>query len=91
MRHMTTKTKTRGKTKTQTGMPWLRTRMDELEYSSLQQVAEQIGVNRGNLWRYFMLETRPSVALLPAICKALDSTPQDVLRALEVISPREKI
>ena len=89
MRRMTTKIKT--SKKTQTGMTWLRTRMDELEYESLQQVADQIGINRGNLWRYFKLETRPSVALLPAICKALDATPQDVLRALEVISPKEKI
>jgi len=65
--------------------------MDELEYSSLQQVADDMGINRGNLWRYFQLETKPSVAMLPVMCKVLNSTPQDVLRALEVISPKEKI
>jgi len=76
--------------KTQTGMKFLRNRMNELGYTSLEQVAVAIGINRGNLWRYFTLETRPSIAVLPPLCKALDSTPHEILVALEIISPKYK-
>jgi len=65
-------------------MVWLRNRMSELGYSSLEQVAQAVGINRGNLYRYFTLETRPSIALLPALCKALDVDYETMLKALHV-------
>ncbi len=55
-------------TKSVTGLEWLRARMDKLGYNSLEEVAQEIQINRGNLYRYFSLETRPSVALLPNLC-----------------------
>jgi hypothetical protein len=67
-----------------TGMAWLRYRMDQCGYTSLQQVAEAADLNRGNLWRYFMLETRPSIDVLPRLGEALDASIYDVLAALEV-------
>ena len=74
-----------------TGLEWLRARMDKLGYRSLEQVANEIGINRGNLYRYFSLETRPSVALLPDLCRALEASPAEVLKALEILRPNERI
>jgi hypothetical protein len=65
-------------------MEWLRYRMEVNGYTSLQQVADAAGLNRGNLWRYFMLQTRPSIDVLPVLADALDSHIYDVLAALEV-------
>lgn len=90
-----TKTKTVAKSarsaKTKTGLDWLRDRMNELEYTSLEEVAHEIGINRGNLYRYFSLETRPSVALLPDICKVLKASPAEVLKALEILKPNDSL
>jgi transcriptional regulator with XRE-family HTH domain len=67
-----------------TGMQWLRYRMEKSGYTTLQQVAEAAGLHRGNLWRYFMLETRPSIDVLPRLADALEVTILDVMAALEV-------
>jgi len=83
------KTTTRASKKT--GLEWLRERMDVLGYRSLEEVAQQIGINRGNLYRYFSLETRPSVALLPDLCHALDCSPAEVLKALEILRPNDSL
>ena len=66
------------------GIDWLYQRMAELGMTSLEQVAKEAGLNRGNLYRYFTFQTRPSVDVLPALCEALESTPLEVLRALGV-------
>lgn len=74
-----------------TGMEWLRARMDKLGYHSLEEVAQEIQINRGNLYRYFSLETRPSVALLPNLCQALKSSPAEILKALEILGPNDRL
>lgn len=74
-----------------TGMSWLRARMDDLGYTSLDDVAVRAGINRGNLFRYFTLETVPSMALLPDLCQVLDVSPEELLRALEIIDSRDRI
>lgn len=74
-----------------TGLDWLRTRMDKLGFTSLEDVAREIGINRGNLYRYFSLETRPSVALLPDLCRALKTSPADILKALEILGPNDRL
>lgn len=58
--------------------------MDALDYSSLQVVAEACDINRGNLYRYFAFETRPSIDLLPKLCTGLNSSPLEVLTALGI-------
>jgi transcriptional regulator with XRE-family HTH domain len=58
--------------------------MDKLGYNSLEEVASELGINRGNLYRYFTLENRPSIAMLPIFCKVLKVKTDEVLRALEV-------
>ena len=74
-----------------TGLEWLRARMDKLGYNSLEEVAQEIHINRGNLYRYFSLETRPSVALLPNLCNALKASPVEILKALEILGPNDRI
>jgi len=71
--------------KQKTGMVWLRSRMTRLGYHSLQEVAEDLGINRGNLYRYFSLETKPSIAMMPTLCYVLDASYEEVLKALECI------
>jgi transcriptional regulator with XRE-family HTH domain len=65
--------------------------MDDLGYSSLDDVAVKVGINRGNLYRYFTLETVPSMALMPELCRVLEVSPEELLRALEIIGNRESI
>jgi transcriptional regulator with XRE-family HTH domain len=74
-----------------TGLEWLRARMDKLGFNSLQEVAQEIQINRGNLYRYFSLETRPSVALLPDLCRVLKASPAEILKALEILGPNDRI
>lgn len=83
------KSATKGKSKT--GLDWLRDRMDNLGYNSLEAVAQEIGINRGNLYRYFSLETRPSVALLPDLCRALKASPAEILKALEILRADDRL
>lgn len=74
-----------------TGLEWLRERMDKLNYNSLEEVAQEIQINRGNLYRYFSLETRPSVALLPDLCRVLKASPAEILKALEILGPNDRL
>jgi len=74
-----------------TGMAWLRLRMEQLGYSTLEQVASDLGINRGNLYRYFSLQTRPSVALLPKFCKVFRTDADTMLRALGVLKGSQKV
>jgi transcriptional regulator with XRE-family HTH domain len=74
-----------------TGLEWLRARMDKLNYKSLEEVAQEIQINRGNLHRYFSLETRPSVALLPDLCRVLKASPAEILKALEILGPNDRL
>ena len=66
------------------GLDWLYKKMEELEFSSLQAVAEACDLNRGNLYRYFAFETRPSIDLLPKLCNGLQASPLEVLTALGI-------
>jgi hypothetical protein len=66
------------------GMDWLLDRMEELNLNSLEDAAERCGLNRGNLYRYFKFETRPSIDVLPALCEGLEASPQEILVALGI-------
>jgi transcriptional regulator with XRE-family HTH domain len=71
-------------------MKWLRFRMEQLQYASLQEVADAVGINRGNLYRYFTAETRPSIEMLPPLCSALEVSYEELLEALEVTKPSKR-
>ena len=57
------------KNRKKTGLDWLYERMEELEYASLEEAAKACELNRGNLYRYFTLVTRPSIDVVPSLCK----------------------
>lgn len=66
------------------GLDWLYSRMEELGYVSLEEVAQRCGLNRGNLYRYFNFETRPSIDVIPLLCEGLDAAPEEILIALGI-------
>ncbi len=66
------------------GMEWLQERMTSLGMETLEDAAKACGLNRGNLYRYFSFETRPSIDVLPKLCEGLKASPLDVLRALGI-------
>lgn len=66
------------------GIEWLHARMSDLGLTTLEEVAQRAEMNRGNLYRYFTFQTRPSIDVLPSLCRALEATPLEVLRALGI-------
>ena len=76
--------------KTLTGIDWLNGRMAELGLNSLQEAAERCNLNRGNLYRYFNFETRPSIDVIPALCEGLETSPLEILTALGIQTPNKR-
>ena len=72
-----------------TGLEWLRSNMESNGWTTFEQVSERCGINRGNIYRYFTFQTRPSVDVIPVLCNALKVTTQELLTALEVEQPRQ--
>ena len=66
------------------GLDWLVLRMEELGFDSFEEVAVHCGLNRGNLYRIFTFETRPSIDVLPKLCHGLRTSPGEILRVLNV-------
>ena len=66
------------------GLQWLYGRIEELGFASLSSFAKQVGVNKGNLYRYFAHESKPAVTVLPLLCTNLKASPEEVLGALGV-------
>lgn len=71
--------RTRETTKT-----YFRDRMNAQGFDTLQELSDATGINRGNLYRYITLETRPSIDVVPVLCNALDLTADELLQALHV-------
>ena len=68
-----------------TGLDWLYYRLEILGYTSLSEFAADVGINKGNLYRYFALESKPSISLLPVLCASLSVDVTELLRALGVV------
>ncbi len=60
--------------------------MAQLGFDTLEDAAKACDLNRGNLYRYFAFETRPSIDVLPKLCEGLDASPLEVLQALGIQS-----
>ena len=72
------------KKQTSTGLDWLYERMDRLQFETLEDVAKACDLNRGNLYRYFTFETRPSIDVIPKLCEGLNASPLEILQALGI-------
>lgn len=67
------------------GMDWLKARMDMLGYPSLEPLAKDLGMNRGNLYRIFTLQNCPGVEVLPVLCRTLYAPVIEILHVLDVV------
>ncbi|PTW90540.1 Cro/C1-type helix-turn-helix DNA-binding protein [Microbacteriaceae bacterium MWH-Ta3] len=61
---------------------WLIARMRDCGIRSLAELEEATGVNKGTLSRYFRQLQRPSIDVIPGLCRALQVSPATLLWAL---------
>lgn len=64
---------------------WLEKQMDKRGFSSLEDLAQASGIDRGTLSRYFRQERRPSVDVIAPLCAALNVAPENLLIALGAV------
>lgn len=69
---------------TVTGNDWLKSKMEQLGFNSLQEAADACDLDKGTLYRYFAFETRPSIDVIPKLCKGFKVSPLEVLQALGI-------
>lgn len=67
-----------------TGDDWLKAKMEQLGFKSLQEAADACDLDKGTLYRYFAFETRPSIDVIPKLCKGFKAPPLEVLEALGI-------
>ena len=67
------------------GVLWLQASMARAGFSSLDQLSQACGINKGTLSRYFRGIQSPSVHVIPPLCDALEVSPEELLRGLGVI------
>ena len=64
--------------------------MEELGISSLGELEDKTGIDRGSLSRYFRQERTPGIDVIARLCEALEVSPESILIALGAISRRGK-
>ncbi|MEY2679375.1 MAG: hypothetical protein RLZZ160_453 [Actinomycetota bacterium] len=69
---------------------WLRTRMDTLKISGLEELHQRTGIDRGSLSRYFRQERVPKIDVIGPLCEALEVSPETLLVALGAIERKSK-
>ena len=69
---------------------WLRTRMDALKISGLEELHQRTGIDRGSLSRYFRQERVPRIDVIGPLCEALEVSPETLLVALGAIERKSK-
>lgn len=69
---------------------WLRTRMDVLKISGLEELHQRTGIDRGSLSRYFRQERVPKIDVIGPLCEALEVSPETLLVALGAIERKSK-
>lgn len=65
-------------------MNWLRATMKKRGLT-LNSLAEEIEINKGNIYRYFTQQQRPRIDVLPVLCEALKTSPATMLIQLGVM------
>jgi transcriptional regulator with XRE-family HTH domain len=64
---------------------WLVERLLELNILTYEEFAEQVGIDRGTLSRYFRQERRPSIDVVAPLCDVLEVSPETLLIVLGAI------
>ncbi|MBM3656109.1 MAG: helix-turn-helix transcriptional regulator [Actinobacteria bacterium] len=67
---------------------WLRTRMQALNISGLEELAQRTGVDRGSVSRYFRQERVPKIDVIAPLAQALEVSPETLLIALGAIEKK---
>lgn len=67
---------------------WLILKMKSEGISTLEDLANLTGIDRGTLSRYFHQERRPSIDVIAPICEALRVSPETLLIALGALPKR---
>jgi len=70
-------------------LTWLRSRMSELEISSLDELAERTGSDKGNLSRIFHQQQRPRVDALEPLAFGLEVSVYELLVRIGAVDPDE--
>ena len=68
---------------------WLLQKMKAVGISTLEDLAQLTGIDRGTLSRYFHQERRPSIDVIAPICEALNVSPETLLIGLGAL-PKKK-
>jgi len=68
---------------------WLNERMKKMNISSLEDLAQKTGIDRGSLSRYFHQERRPSIDVIGSLCETLAVSPETLLIALGALPIRK--
>ena len=68
---------------------WLQQKMKSASISTLEDLAQLTGIDRGTLSRYFHQERRPSIDVIAPICEALNVSPETLLIGLGAL-PKKK-
>jgi hypothetical protein len=58
--------------------------MDMLGYSALDEVALDVGIDRGTLYRYFDRSQQSSIARIQPLCETLQVDPVELLKVLGI-------
>jgi len=65
-------------------MDWLRSTMARRGFT-LNSLSEEVGINKGNIYRYFTQQQRPRIDVVPILCDALKVSPSTLLIQLGVM------
>lgn len=68
---------------------WLLQKMKTVGISTLEELAQTTGIDRGTLSRYFHQERRPSIDVIAPLCESLKVSPETLLVALGAL-PKKK-
>jgi DNA-binding phage protein len=60
-------------------MAWFRTTFKKRGFQSMPDFADHVGINKGNIYRYFAQQQRPRITVIPTLCDALQVTPAALL------------
>ena len=66
---------------------WLRSRMSELDVSSLEELAERCGSDKGNISRIFHQQQRPRVDALEPLAIGLEVSVYELLVRIGAVDP----
>lgn len=69
---------------------WLRSKLEELGISGLEELQQKSGIDKGSISRYFRHERNPGIDVIAPLCRALEVSPETLLVALGAIERKSR-